>query len=55
MTAYSTKVLQYGGCTIRIHRPILTDSEREKREKRAQDELTNVMTQIFRREEERTA
>lgn len=48
---YDTKTLQYGNCTIRIHRPILTDKERAWREERLQEELTAAMTQILIRKE----
>lgn len=34
-----TKTIQHGNCTIVIHRPVLTDQERAKREKQAQDIL----------------
>ena len=29
---YRTKVIRVGNCTVEIHRPILTDAERIKRE-----------------------
>lgn len=48
---YDTKTLQYRDCTIRIHRPILTDKERTGREKRLQEDLTAAMTQILTRKE----
>lgn len=51
---YDTKTFQYGDCTIRIHRPSLTDEERAWREERLQEELTAAMTQILTRKE-RTA
>lgn len=51
MTQHSTKTHQYRDCTIRIHRPILTDKERTEREKRLQEELTAAMTQILTRKE----
>lgn len=29
---YRTKTMQIGNCTVTVHRPILDDQEREKRE-----------------------
>lgn len=40
MTEYiPTKTIQHGNCTIVIHRPVLTDQERVKREKQVQEVL----------------
>ena len=36
---YRTKVIQVGNATIEIHRPILTDEERNKRENQVIDAL----------------
>ena len=36
---YRTKVIQVGNATIEIHRPILTDAERNKRESQVKDAL----------------
>lgn len=36
---YRTKVIQAGNATIEIHRPILTDAERSKRENQVIDAL----------------
>ena len=36
---YRTKVIQVGNATIEIHRPILTDAERSKRE----DQVINAL------------
>lgn len=36
---YRTKVLKVGNCTIEIHRPILTEDERIKRENQVIDAL----------------
>lgn len=36
---YRTKVIQVGNATIEIHRPILTDAERSKRENQVKDAL----------------
>ena len=34
-----TKVIQVGNCTVEIHRPILTEAERSKREDQVKDAL----------------
>ena len=36
---YRTKVIQVGNCTVEIHRPILTEAERSKREYQVKDAL----------------
>ena len=36
---YLTKVIRVGNATIEIHRPILTDAERNKREDQVKDAL----------------
>ncbi len=36
---YRTKTIQVGNATIEIHRPILTDAERSKREGQVKDAL----------------
>lgn len=36
---YRTKVIQVGNATIEIHRPILTDAERNKRENQVKNAL----------------
>ena len=36
---YRTKTIQVGNATIEIHRPILTDNERAKREDQVRDAL----------------
>lgn len=36
---YQTKTIQVGNATIEIHRPILTDKERSKRETQVIDAL----------------
>ena len=36
---YRTKVIQVGNATIEIHRPILTEEERNKRENHVKDAL----------------
>ena len=37
---YTTKTIKGEGFTVTIHRPILTEKEREKQEKRVIDALT---------------
>ena len=34
-----TKTMQIGNCTVTVHRPILDDQERAKREERVRDAL----------------
>ena len=34
-----TKTMQIGNCTVTVHRPILDDRERAKREERVRDAL----------------
>lgn len=36
---YRTKVIQVGNATVEIHRPVLTDAERSKREDQVKDAL----------------
>lgn len=43
MSEYNTKTLQHGACTIHVHRPILTEAERTKREQAAKDTLGRVL------------
>ena len=43
---YLTKVIQVGNATIEIHRPILTDNERAKREDQVRDALKVFMKGI---------
>ena len=38
---YRTKTIKSGNCTIVVHRPILTDKEREKRERIVATALSN--------------
>lgn len=40
---YQTKTVQVGNCTVRIHRPILDDQERAKREARVIDALKGLI------------
>lgn len=38
---YRTKTIKSGNCTIVLHRPILSDKEREKRERIVETALSN--------------
>lgn len=38
---YRTKTIKSGDCTIVLHRPILSDREREKRERIVETALSN--------------
>ena len=40
---YQTKIVQIGNCTVRIHRPILDDQERARREEQVRDALRGFM------------
>lgn len=40
-TKYTTKTMQIGNCTVIIHRPILTDEERQKAEARVIQALSH--------------
>ena len=40
---YRTKVIKVGNATIEVHRPILTDEERRKREEQVRIALTGLM------------
>ena len=40
---YRTKTMQVGNCTVRVHRPILDDQERAKREERVIDALKGLI------------
>lgn len=46
---YTSKTIQHGACTIVIHRPILTEPEREKRERRVRETLEHEMTKYITR------
>ena len=40
---YRTKTVQVGNCTVRVHRPILDDRERARREEQVRDALRGLM------------
>lgn len=40
---YETKTVQVGNCTVRVHRPILDDQERARREEQVRDALKGLI------------
>ena len=40
---YQTKIVQVGNCTVRIHRPILSEQERARRENQVRDALRGLI------------
>lgn len=48
---YREKTIQRGPATIIIRRPILAEAEQAKREKHAQDVLSNVLRDYLKRKE----
>lgn len=40
---YETTTVQVGNCTVRIHRPILDDQERARRENQVRDALRGLI------------
>lgn len=40
---YQTKIVQVGNCTVRIHRPILDEEEKSRREEQVKDALMGLM------------
>jgi hypothetical protein len=40
---YETKIVQVGDCTVRIHRPILDEKEKAKRENQVIDAIRGLM------------
>lgn len=49
----TTQIIRYGNCTITVHRPVLTPSEKMKREHQAQATLRGVMRDYLHRKEEK--
>lgn len=47
MEEYTTQTVQYGACTIVIQRPILTETERSKREKQVQATLSSTLRDYY--------
>ena len=40
---YRTKTMQVGNCTVRIHRPILSEQERARAEEKVRDALRGLI------------
>ena len=40
---YQTKEVQVGNCTVRIHRPLLDERERARREEQVRDALRGLI------------
>ena len=40
---YYTKTIQVGNCTVTVHRPILDDQERARREEQVRDALKGLI------------
>lgn len=51
MSEWTTQTLNYGAVTIIVHRPVLTEKERAKREKQVESALLGVMQNYYKREE----
>ena len=51
MSEWTTQTLNYGAVTIIVHRPVLTEKERAKREKQVESALLGVMRDYYKREE----
>ena len=47
-----TETIRHGNCTITVHRPVLTASERKKRESQVQATLGRVMREYIHSKEE---
>ena len=52
---YRTRTFKHGNCTITVHRPILTDEERIKREEEIKRALAEFGRAMYRAELERAA
>jgi hypothetical protein len=40
---YKTKEVQVGNCTVRIHRPLLSEEEQRRREEQVRDALRGLV------------
>ena len=49
---YRCKIIQHGNVTIRVFRPILTDSERKKRERQIMSAVGRILSKYDNLEEE---
>lgn len=46
-----TTALQYGNATIIVHRPVLTELERKRREQQVTDAMASAMRDYMKRKE----
>lgn len=51
MSDSTTKTIQHGAVTIIIHRPVLDEKERAKREQQVKDTTASVMRDYLKRKE----
>ena len=51
MQDWTTQTLRHRAATIIVHRPVLTEKERAKREQQATAALTSVMRDYYKRKE----
>lgn len=51
MSDSTTKTIQHGAVTIIIHRPVLDEKERAKREQQVKDTTATVMRDYLKRKE----
>ena len=49
-----TKTIHHGSCTINIHRPVLTEAERAKQERKTKEALERVMRDYIHKKEAAT-
>lgn len=49
MSDRTTQTLQFGSVTIIVHRPVLTEQERTRRERQVKDAMTSVMREHMKR------
>ena len=53
LNGYTTETIQRGAYLIRIHRPELSETEREKREHQIRDTLENALKSYIGRKEKK--
>lgn len=51
MNDRTTQTLQFGAVTIIVHRPVLTDQERARREQQVTDAMASAMRDYMKRKE----
>ena len=49
----TSKTIRHGSCTVILHRPELTQTERAKRERAAKETLERVMREYLNRKEKK--